>query len=332
MEGFMIEQEIKISIMNKKTVLVTGANGYIGNAVAKAFIRAGWKTYGLIRKENDKLDLAKNEIFPIIGTPEDISFLDQINDVVFDVVVSNTEDWHNPKAHLDKVEIMLYTIAQRSSEAGVRPLIMFTSGCKDYGKMKEVHGDNNLLAHTEESPIDPPPALVSRANLGIKLLKDETANFDSIVLRPTIVYGNSSSHYGTLFELAASSGSTLTLIANPNAIMHSLHVDDCAEAYVKLAEHPKREEVAQQAFNISNAKYETAQQIGEALAKSYHLELKFEEPESDMMLDLSVHSLANFSQWVDSSKIRNVTGWSEKRIPFIDGIEQYRMAYEAFQN
>lgn len=35
----------------QRAVLVTGANGYIGNAVAKAFARAGWRTYGLVRRK-----------------------------------------------------------------------------------------------------------------------------------------------------------------------------------------------------------------------------------------------------------------------------------------
>lgn len=317
--------------MSNKNILVTGANGYIGNAVAKAFRRAGWKTYGLVRNEKDFSDLAKNEIFPILGSPENLSFLEQVKDVVFDVIVSNTEDWEKPKEHLEKVEIMLHTITQNSYNKGIRPLVIFTSGCKDYGKMDEVDGDASLVSHTEESAINPPDALVYRSDFGLKLLKNTAAKFDSIVIRPTIVYGNSSSHYGQLFELAACSNSTLTLIAHPKAIMHSLHVDDCAEAYVKLVEHPKRGEVVQQAFNISNGTYETAEQVGKALAKSYNLELKFEEPKSNMAMGNSVHSLANFSQWVNSSKLRSLTGWCEKRIPFIGGIEQYRMAYEAYK-
>ena len=55
------------------------------------------------------------------------------------------------------------------------------------------------------------------------------------------------------------------MIADPDAIMHSLHVDDCADPCVALAEHSKRDEVAQQASNISKEMYEPAQEIGEVL-------------------------------------------------------------------
>ena len=53
--------------MTQRTVLVTGANGYVGNAVAKAFSRAGWRTYGLVRREGAVGDLARSEIQPLVG-------------------------------------------------------------------------------------------------------------------------------------------------------------------------------------------------------------------------------------------------------------------------
>lgn len=321
--------------MNQKTVLVTGANGYIGNAVAKAFARAGWRTFGLIRKPEAAADLARNEIQPVIGAPHDLSFLKQTDGTVFDVVVSNTEDWTNPVQHLDDVRAMVDEVARDSQRAGVRPLIMFSSGCKDYGKMAEKHGDPNLAPHTEDSPLAPPDILIPRSECGVALLTNDHA-FDATVLRPTIVYGHSSSYYAQLFDYASQCESVLQIFADPDAIMHSLHVDDCAEAYVALAEHARREDVAGQAFNISNATYETARQIGEALASSYGLQLEFDaSPEAAVAaaakspLQTTIHSLANFWQWVDSSKIRALTGWHERRIAFVDGIDIYRMAYEA---
>ncbi|CAM4225132.1 NAD-dependent epimerase/dehydratase family protein [Bordetella muralis] len=312
----------------RKTVLVTGANGYIGNAVTKAFSRAGWRTYGLIRKQEDALDLAENEIYPVIGSPTDLSFLDQTNDVVFDVIVSNTEDRSNPVTHFEKVRAMIGEVTRRSQSAGVRPLVMFTSGCKDYGKMSLKNGDPGLKPHTEDSPMNAPAPLVPRMNCGLWLLESSHAGFDATVLRPTIVYGHTSSHCGALFDLAANSSGVLKLIADPNAIMHSLHVDDCGDAYVALAEHPLRSEVAQQAFNLSNARYETAKEIGEALAESYGLPLEFVIPTDGVPMQ-TAHGLANFWQWVGSDKVRAVTGWSEHRSTFVDGIDEYRMAYEA---
>jgi NAD(P)-dependent dehydrogenase (short-subunit alcohol dehydrogenase family) len=82
--------------MARRRVLVTGANGYIGNAAAKAFSGAGWKTYGLMRRMEDALNLTRNEIHPFIGSPVDSRFLDNVSAIIFDVVVSNT---HPPRLH-----------------------------------------------------------------------------------------------------------------------------------------------------------------------------------------------------------------------------------------
>jgi NAD(P)-dependent dehydrogenase (short-subunit alcohol dehydrogenase family) len=137
--------------VTQKTVLVTGANGYVGNAVAKAFARAGWRTYGLVRREGAVGDLARSEIQPLVGL-SDGDVLDGLGDVTFDVVVSNTEDRTDPSGHLAAVRLMLDKAVARSEAAGRRPLVIFSSGCKDYGAMKQKHGDPALTPHTEKRP------------------------------------------------------------------------------------------------------------------------------------------------------------------------------------
>jgi hypothetical protein len=59
-----------------------------------------------------------------------------------------------------------------------------------------------------------------------------------MVLRPTIVYGDSYSHCGSLFDLASQSTSELATKADPDAIMHSLDVDDCGDADIAFSEQP----------------------------------------------------------------------------------------------
>jgi hypothetical protein len=36
-----------------------------------------------------------------------------------------------------------------------------------------------------------------------------------------------------------------------------------------------------------------------------------------------------WSQWVGSPKLRADTGWTDKRMLFSEGIQQYRLGYEA---
>ena len=80
--------------MARKAVLVTGANGYIGNAVARAFVRAGWITYGLIRSTSSSVSLAAEEIIPVIASIDDLPSHKAIQDslpATLDAIVSTTE-------------------------------------------------------------------------------------------------------------------------------------------------------------------------------------------------------------------------------------------------
>lgn len=67
--------------------------------------------------------------------------------------------------------------------------------------------------------------------------------FDVIVTRPTNVYGLSSSFYGLIFKFAedAKKKGVWELDEHPNTILHVMHVDDCDEAYVALAEAGRRD-------------------------------------------------------------------------------------------
>lgn len=314
--------------MESKEVFVSGASGFIGNAVARAFRRAGWTTYGMVRDAEHANALARNEIHPVVGSTADLSFLSSVAGKNFEVIVSNTEDARDPGTHLAQVRSMLLELTRQQGRPNKRPLVMFTSGSKDYGEMAERHGAPSLSPHTESSPIRPHPFAATRASFASSLLQDGHESFDVTVLRPVLVYGYKSGLYGLFFDLAAKSRGVLELMADPDTILHSVHVDDCADAYVKLAEHSNRAEIIGKAFNISNSRYETTFEIANALAKSYGLRLRFEAPPAEVT-SLDVHTLGNSSQWVSSELLRATTGWREHRPLFTEGISEYRLAYEA---
>jgi hypothetical protein len=51
--------------------------------------------------------------------------------------------------------------------------------------------------------------------------------------------------------------------------------------------------------------------------------------EGEMGSVVGKRMLMGFSQWVGSEKLRRDTGWTDRRMVFSEGIEQYRIAYEA---
>lgn len=48
-------------------------------------------------------------------------------------------------------------------------------------------------------------------------------------------------------------------------------MDDCAEAYVQLAEFPDRKVVKGQCYNISSHRFETLDELAQALVKEYDI-------------------------------------------------------------
>lgn len=315
-----------------KTVLVTGANGYIGKAVAQAFQKAGYTTYGLIRSSKSAFDLERHSIIPIIGSAADaksVLLTLQSYTKTLAIIVSTTEDRTDYLTHFNSTILLLRALAQSSSQAGVCPLVLFTSGSKDYGR-GGLDGAPELAMQTEQSPIRPPPFLVARATYAVQILDEGL--FDAAVLRPTNVHGHMSSWLGLFFEMAANAKKNtqpLHFETDPRTILHTLNVDDCAEAYVALAEHADRRQIAGQCFNISAGKhYETLGDIANALVKLYSLdEGVIFNPTDPALLD-TLNPLIAFSQWVGSDKIRELTGWTDRRPMFIEGLAEYKAEYE----
>ncbi|KAK7975502.1 hypothetical protein PG990_007314 [Apiospora arundinis] len=321
----------------KRSVLVVGANGYIGFAVCRAFVRAGWRVFGLVRRAEVASSLYAAEVTPIIGSLSEESLPQRLYDyaTTVDAIVGCAEPT-DYTSYFQQLTALIRHVAETSNKNGVRPLVLLSSGCKDYGTT-DVDGAPGLAPHTETSPINPPTILASRAATSTKIFELNDV-VDAAVLRPTNVYGYDSSYYGLVFDyasrVAADGAETLSIGSHPGSIMHALHVDDCAEAYVALVERAPRENVNGQCFNISACKYETARDVLTALAKEYkfpggavfkHGSAERSGPDGDPALT----AVFGFSQWVDSRKIRDCTGWTEKRMLFSEDLHVYRMAYEA---
>lgn len=317
----------------QKTVLVTGANGYIGNAVARAFVRAGYLTYGLVRNASSRPALNADEIISVLGSAADKEFVSRLSTQTrigpFDVIVPCTEQILDYVPHFDDTIALLRSLAEGSGRQGVRPLVLFTSGCKDYGRTA-LHGDEGLQPQTENSPLIPPDFVVDRAEYAVKIF-DHADLFDAVLLRPTTLYGLSSSFYGPIFDIAAKAAEkgVLDLTADPNSIMHGTHVEDCADAYVAIAE-ARRDVVKGQCYNISSHRHETLSEVADALVREYKIEggVKYLPPPENDGVDV-VQMLIGFSQWVSSEKLRKDIGWRDKRKPFSEMLHVYKKAYEA---
>ncbi|KAH7141141.1 hypothetical protein EDB81DRAFT_900817 [Dactylonectria macrodidyma] len=326
--------------MGAKTVLVTGANGYIGKAVACAFVRAGWVTYGLIRSMQSNVSLTAEEIIPIIGSIDNVVSHKIIRAALpstLDVIVSTTENTLNYVPHFQNIVNLLQTLSISSTANGVRPLVIFTAGSKDYGVGPHLSDDPGVAPHDEMSELHPPLFAAPRVQNAPKIFESTNA-FAAVLVRPTNVYGRASSYYSVCFRAGSRAASAenprdriLIAPAQPSWICHSLHIDDCAEAYVAIASAP-RKAVEGEVFNMSSERYETAEKILNAVVKEYgiaggvkYVNLKDVAADEDASLAMVV----GFPQWTSSQKLRMATGWTDRRLPFSDAFHIYRLSYEA---
>jgi nucleoside-diphosphate-sugar epimerase len=182
------------------------------------------------------------------------------------------------------------------------------------------------------------PEILKERTTNCLRIFDDTNPFDAAVIRPTSVFGYSSSYYGAIFDYVADQkregAETLRIPGDPNSIMHATHVDDCAEAYVALAEHSDRAAVAVQAFNISGYRYETLKEIATSFAKEYGFKNGVEfvpASEAEPSFPPLLHLAFSFSQWVGSQKLRSLCGWNDRRALFSESIHVHRLAYETLR-
>ncbi|CEJ87254.1 hypothetical protein VHEMI04353 [[Torrubiella] hemipterigena] len=356
-------------------VLVNGANGYLGAAVCRSFLRARappgrhYVVYGLVRRESTADALARDEVIPIVGSISDPDGLSNIlfgHSKTWDVIATCTEpskvDAAVEAQHWTDIIHIIVKLATSSVEtANIRPFVLWSSGCKDYGTTL-LHGDSLLKAHDESSPIQPVPQIKGRTEGARRAIEASDKNggsgaFDIAVLRPTPLYGYSGSYYSAAFaymdEYAAAiqghrqTADKVKLGISGQGILHGLHVDDCSDAYVALAEtalygttanggldaEAGRAEVSGQVFNIGTEEYETVEQIVTALSTDYgFVGAEFDVPEQDLPESMRNNTnmyVFGHSQWVASEKIRRLTGWRERRPLFYQNISVYRLAYEA---
>ncbi|MGE3534073.1 MAG: NAD-dependent epimerase/dehydratase family protein, partial [Parachlamydiales bacterium] len=114
-------------------VFITGASGYIGEAVAHAFRKRGHHVCGLVRSEKSANELRKHEIIPILGdisAPQTYFLHAEQAEVLVHCAFENSAD--AVKKDAIAIETLL-TAAKKSSQI---KMIIYTSGIWVYGNTR----------------------------------------------------------------------------------------------------------------------------------------------------------------------------------------------------
>lgn len=240
-------------------VFVLGAGGYIGEGVAKAFRRHGFRVHGLVRNAAKAKELLKNEIEPVVASVEDVEAYKELL-ASCSIIVDAVGFGENTDVFVKAVEEAAKTRNSQDAHPLYKPLFIFTSGIMTYG-----NATDGLIDETVR-PKPMLPDMEDRRQFENKLLSNFSVLYHPVVVRPGFVYGGHGGHIADMF-LNIDVNADLQLDGRPDKRWSWVHIDDLGEGYVAIAKAPITT-VSHQQYNLAapgdNPNY---QELRVALAK-----------------------------------------------------------------
>jgi nucleoside-diphosphate-sugar epimerase len=295
-------------------VLVTGATGFLGSNVAKTVRKNGYQVSALVRNENSDVvkDLIQNEVAIVKGdlqNPETYMAAIQKADVIIHTVL----DFANPVG-TDKM--FLETLSNVAKSDARKRTLIYTTGCSIYGKVPQLIMDENILGN-------PQSPLAFRMDLEKEVMKLE--GYRKIILRPGFFYGKNalSGMSAEWFEVGKSGD--VTYFGNTDKGWSWVHIDDLAEAYVKVIEAGAK--VADEIFCIANDQRLKCLDVFTACVRTagYEGEIK----KAPMPADNWFGNASDQNEYVTSHKANAILNWYPKHSGLLDEIDTYFKSWEA---
>src|SRR5882757_1660298 len=201
-------------------IFLTGANGFIGGAVASRLIADGHAVRGLVRDKTKADAVAAHGIEAVIGSLDDTALL-QAEARGSDGVVNAANSGHR-----GAVEALIAGLA------GSNKPLLHTSGSSVVAD--RAMGEPSDRIFHEDTPIEPEPERVAR--VAIDRLVLDAAGIRSVVLCNSMIYGNAlgvpaqSVQVPVLAQLAMDSGVARYIGRGLNR-WSNVHIADVAQLY-----------------------------------------------------------------------------------------------------
>jgi len=286
------------------TVFITGATGFIGQAIALAFRRAGYRVYGLVRNEEKAKILKQNEIHVLIG---DLEQLDQFKDQLMqaDIIVDAIGK--------DSTLSLYEKIIKIKSGKSHRSLFIGTTGLL-------LHGSYPHFVDESHEPRHPHLKFVSEMENRIVNSKEVRG----VIIRPAAVYGGQGGIFAkTGFSIQENED--LVLLGSLNKRLNWVHVSDLADCYVRVAKAGPI--VDGEIFDVAGPWIATHQEWRVAAAKAAGWKGKMvhvpEIPKDNIIAQMFEVDLI-----VNSQKAYNILGWKENHLGFVAEIDTYYQSYK----
>lgn len=288
-------------------IFLTGANGFIGGAVAGALIAQGHDVRGLVRSRTNADAVAVHGIEPVIGSLDDVDLLRAEARRADGVVNAASSD------HRLAIEALIPAL-----EGSGKPLL-HTSGSSIVAD--EAMGEPSDRTYDEETPLRPEPDKVARVALDRRVL--EAPGVRSIVLCNSMIYGQAlgapaeSVQVPALVRQARSSGIARYVGRGLNR-WSNVHISDVAALYALALQKAQAG-----TFMYVESGEEALGNIVRAIARCLHLGDAQSWPAVDAAAcwgrELAVFALGSNSR-VRGKVARERLGWSPKHKSITDWI------------
>jgi nucleoside-diphosphate-sugar epimerase len=282
-------------------VFVTGAAGYVGNAIAHRFAQSGYEVHGLTRRQDRVESLRAQGIKPLVGDldqPE--SFLSDLKNCDAVVHASFQAGPGAPRHDQNVLENLKAGVV----DGRVRH-VLYTSSVW-------VHGDTG--ERVEDESADPHPAETvawrpAHEEVALDLVENEV---HVAVMRPALVYGGTGGILGGWFREAREK-KVVTYPGDGSQHWNMVHRDDVAEGYRLALEHAR----GGQRFILADESHFTVRELAEAVARASGVEAQPWDREQ-VVAQLGLSGAAQLlDQRVTAARARRVLGWVPRHTHFV---------------
>ena len=237
-----------------KTVLVTGATGFIGHRLVEILAKEeGAKVRALARskEKGDKLKEAIDKPIEIaIGDLTDLPSLKKASQGC--EVIFHSAAWASDRGSRE----MFY----QANVEGTKNIVIAaqTNNCQRFIHISSiaVYGFNPKDGTDENSAFDPESGLYSETKVGaekVVLEAVEKEKFPAVIIRPGAVYGPRSSAW-TIRPIKAIKDNKMFLVAGGTGLCNYVYIDNLVDAMIMAA---KNDDVIGQGFIITDGKSTT---------------------------------------------------------------------------
>lgn len=289
-------------------VMVTGATGLIGGAVARRLASAGHEVVGLARSDASAARLAEQGCSAVRGDLADAASLAEAARGVGAVVHAAASNDQNRAAYDEAA-----TRAILDALRGTAKRILYTSGCLLYGAT----GDTPA---TEDSPLYPIDLVRFRRALEGEVLAAATDGVHSIVIRPGWVYGNRGGTAMMMYGSAKEHGAARHVGDGKNRWM-TVHADDLADLYLLALEKAPAASIFNGVHGAAIPLIEIARAASEGAGAGGRV--------AEWPLDDARQGLGGFAdaiacdQVISGELARSELGWSPSRHSIVDELRFY---------